>query len=62
MEEGIEKGRIEGIEKGVAKGEQNKTYEIVKNLLLNTDFDVAKIAALANTSELIVKKLQKAIK
>jgi len=58
MEEGIEKGMIEGIE----KGEQNKTYEIVKNLLLNTDFDIAKIAALANTPESFVRNMQKDIK
>jgi flagellar biosynthesis/type III secretory pathway protein FliH len=66
MEEGIEKGMEQGMEQGfqigIEKGEQKKTYEIVKNLLLNTEFDVAKIAALADTSQSIVRELQKDIK
>jgi hypothetical protein len=58
----IETIKMLTMEEGIEKGEQNKTFEIVKNLLLNTDFDIAKIAVLANTSESIVRKLQKAIK
>jgi len=49
----------EGIEQGIEQGEQKKTHEIVKNLLLNTNFDIAKIAALTNTSESFVEEVQK---
>ncbi|MEO6686413.1 MAG: hypothetical protein ABIN24_10620 [Dyadobacter sp.] len=49
----------EGIEKGIATGEYNKTYEIVKNLIINTDFQISKVAALANCSESLVEKVQK---
>lgn len=48
----------EGIEKGIKTGAQNKTYEFVENLLLNTDFDIPKIAALANTTQSFVKKVK----
>lgn len=48
----------EGIERGIATGEYNKTYEIVKNLLINTDFETSKVAALANCSESLVEKVQ----
>jgi hypothetical protein len=48
----------EGIEKGL---EQGKTT-FVKNLLLNTDFGIAKIAALADTDEAFVKAVQAEIK
>jgi hypothetical protein len=58
MEEGIE----QGLQKGMVKGEQKKTYEFVKSLLLHTDFDVVKIAGLADTSQSIVRELQKDIK
>jgi hypothetical protein len=48
----------EGILQGIETGAQNKTYEFVENLLLNTDFGVSKIATLTNCSELFVEKVQ----
>ncbi|MCF0056650.1 hypothetical protein [Dyadobacter sp. CY356] len=65
LEEGFEKGVVTGMEKGMSqgieKGEQRKTYEIVKNLLLNTDFDVPKVAALVNCPESFVKEVKEDI-
>jgi predicted transposase/invertase (TIGR01784 family) len=52
----------EGIEKGILKGEQRKTYEIVENLLLNTTFDVSKIAALTGTTQDFVIMVQEDIR
>lgn len=51
----------EGIEQGIERGEQRKTYEVAKNLLLNTDFDISKIAALANCSESFIETVKKDI-
>lgn len=48
----------EGIEKGIETGVQNTKYEIVKNLILNTDFGIPKIAALTNCSESFVEKVK----
>jgi hypothetical protein len=48
------RGELKGIEKGKAA--------IVKNLLLNTDFAIAKIAALSDTTEAFVKKVKKTLK
>jgi hypothetical protein len=48
----------EGMEKGILEGEQRKAHEFVKNLLLNTSFDVLEIAALANTTQAFVKKVK----
>ncbi len=58
MEEGIEKGIVQGIE----RGERSKTYEIVKNMLLNTDCDISKIAALTNSPESFIEKVRKDIR
>ncbi len=57
-EEYIEKGMEQGIEKGMA----GKSFEVVKNLLLQTDFTVAKIASLANVTEPFVNKVKKNLK
>jgi hypothetical protein len=54
----IEKGRKEGMEKGMEKGAEQKSHEFVKNLLSNTNFDIAKIAALADVPESFVKKIR----
>lgn len=48
------RGEIKGIEKG--------KEVIVKNLLLNTDFTIAKIAALSDVTEAFVKKVKKTLK
>lgn len=50
----VEKGRKLGLEEGIAKG---KT-EFILYLLKNTDFDLSKIASLANVSEEFVKNIQ----
>jgi predicted transposase/invertase (TIGR01784 family) len=55
---GIEKGIKKGIEKGIEKGKE----AFVKNLLLNTDFTIAKIASLSNVTEAFVKKVKKTLK
>jgi hypothetical protein len=51
------RGEIKGMEKGIEKGK--KTF--VKNLLLNTNFTIAKIAALSNATEAFVKKVKKTL-
>ena len=48
--------------RGELKGEEKKSHEVVKNLLLNTDFTIAKIASLANVTEAFVKKVKKTSK
>ena len=55
-------GIIETIKK-IAKEEsaEQKTYEFVKNLILNTDFDNAKIASLAGVPETFVEKVKKEV-
>ncbi len=54
--------REEGFVKGIEKGAEQKSYEFVKNLLLNTDFDDAKVASLTNVSEAFIKKVKKDLK
>ena len=59
------RGELKGMEKGIEKGMEKvkETKEaFVKNLLLNTNFTIAKIASLSNVSEAFVKKVKKAIK
>ena len=41
---------------------EEKSEEFVKNLLLNTDFDIEKIAQLAGTSKAFVKEIQQELK
>jgi len=55
-------GIIETIKK-IAKEEsaEQKTYEFVRNLLLNTDFDTAKIASLAGVPVTFVEKVKKGV-
>ena len=50
LEEGIEKGREEGI--------GQKSYMVVKNLLAAGKFSIAEIAGFADVSEAFVKKVQ----
>jgi predicted transposase/invertase (TIGR01784 family) len=50
----IEKGRKEGFE----KGEEKKSYEVVKNLLSANKFTVPEIANFANVSEAFVLKVR----
>jgi flagellar biosynthesis/type III secretory pathway protein FliH len=57
-EKGIEKGIQIGTEKGIQLGEQRKSLELILNLLTSTDFDDARIAALAAVSEDFVKEIR----
>jgi flagellar biosynthesis/type III secretory pathway protein FliH len=62
MEKGIEKGMEKGIEKGIEKGREleaaEKDYIFVNSLLINTDFDDAYIAFVANVTLAYVQKLR----
>ncbi|MGJ7031393.1 Rpn family recombination-promoting nuclease/putative transposase [Niabella hirudinis] len=49
-------------EKGLEKGAEQKSYQVVCNLLSSTNFDVAKIAALAGVTESFVKKVKISLK
>ena len=51
-------GEQVGIVKGIEKGKK----AFVKNLLLNTDFTIAKIAELTDVTEAFVKKVKKTLK
>ncbi len=53
-----EEGFEEGLGKGFEEGEEKKSIQVVKNLLMNTDFDTAKIASLADVSEEFVIKVR----
>jgi len=50
-----------GEKKGIEQGAEEKSYEVVKNLLLKTDFTTAKIASLANVTEAFVRKVKKTL-
>jgi predicted transposase/invertase (TIGR01784 family) len=52
------RGEIKGLEKGIEKGKS----DVVKNLLLNTDFTIAKIASLTDVTQAFVKKVKKTLK
>lgn len=52
------RGQAKGIEKGIEKGAEAKSYEFVKNLILDTDFDDTKIASLAVVPESFVNKVR----
>ena len=58
----IEKGRKKGIEEGIEKGIEKGKEQVVRNLLSDTDFTIAKVAALANVTEAFVKKVRTALK
>jgi hypothetical protein len=50
-----------GQKKGLEKGETKKATRLVKNLLLKTDFSIAKIAELAEVTEYFVRKIKKSL-
>ena len=52
------RGTEKGIEKGMEKGIEAENYIFVTNLLLDTDFDDAKISRLANVSLAFVQKVK----
>lgn len=54
--------REEALEEGIEKGREEEKTNFVTNLLLDTNFDVARIATLTGTSETFIKKIQKQIK
>ena len=51
--------REEAFEEGEKKGMKQKNLLIVTNLLLNTDFNSTKIAALADATEEYVQNVRK---
>lgn len=57
-EEGRKEGIKEGIKLGLKEAAERKGHEFVKNLLLNTDFEIARVAALAGVTEEFVTKVQ----
>ncbi len=58
MKKGMEKGMEKGILKGREKGIQERNSDFVRNLLLNTDFSIKKIAELVSVSESFVRKVK----
>ena len=58
---GMARGEKKGIEKGIEKGVEKERESLVKNLLLQTDFTIAKIASLTNATETFIKKVKKNI-
>ena len=56
------RGEKKGMEKGIEKGVEKGKVAFVKNLLLHTDFTIAKIAGLADVTEAFVKKVKKTLK
>jgi metal-dependent amidase/aminoacylase/carboxypeptidase family protein len=48
--------------RGELKGEEKKSYEVVKNLLAANKFTIAEIAIFANVTEAFVKKVKKTLK
>lgn len=48
-------------EEGVQKGREERNFEFVVNLLTNTDFEISKIAALAQVTVTYVKQVKKEI-
>jgi hypothetical protein len=55
---GMEKGEVRGIERGM----ERKSFILVKNLLVESDFTVAKIASVAAVTEAFVRKVKKTLK
>jgi len=53
--------REEGIRIGEKKGQKERSFAFVMNLLTNTDFEVSKIAALAQVTVTYVKQVKKKI-
>jgi predicted transposase/invertase (TIGR01784 family) len=51
-------GRTEGEEKGRAEGEENKAIQVAKNLLLEGNMDVLKIAKITGLPESEIEKLK----
>jgi hypothetical protein len=59
--EGIEEGLKKGLKKGLKEGHDAMDRKFVKSLLLNTDFTIAKIARLADTTQILVRKVKKSL-
>lgn len=55
-------GEKKGMEKGEERGEERKSFILVKNLLLESNFTVAKIASMAEVTEAFVRKVKKTLK
>jgi len=51
-----------GEKKGLEKGIEKSKAKLVRNLLLNTDFTIRRIAALVDVKEYFVRKIKKTLK
>ncbi len=58
----IEHDREEALEKGIEKGREEKSIEMVKNLLSAKKFSIEEIANFANVPEAFVLKVKKNMK
>jgi len=58
---GQEEGREQGREQGIAQGEEKKTLEVIKALLLNTTHSIHEIAKLVNVPESLVLEVKSAL-
>jgi len=61
LQNGFEKGLQNGLEIGLEEGLEKGKESFVKNLLLNTDFSIPKIAMLSEVTEDFVIKMQQSI-
>lgn len=61
-QKGIAEGKAEGKAEGIAKGIEEKSREIVINLLKNTSFTDEKIALLTAVSLDFIREIRKSIK
>ena len=59
LKEGLQEGLKEGLKLGLRQAGEKNNYEFVKNLLLETNFSVTKISALANVAEAFVLEVKK---
>jgi len=61
IEQGMEKGIEQGVEQGIEETEKRKNLEFVKNLLLQTELTIEKIASLCNVTEAFVRRVKKGL-
>jgi len=54
-------GQEEGIEQGIAQGEEKKTLEFIRALLLNTNHSIREIAKLVNVPEAFVLEVKESL-
>lgn len=57
----IETARLKGFKKGYEEGFKEFSYLVIKNLLLQTDLSITKIASLTAETEKVVIKIKKSL-